>query len=411
MRSLPIALIACLAALAVGSSCILDRTAGFEPDGTGASGAGGGGTGGVIMMGCEDAADCGGTTDCTTAVDCVNGACVPTYAPPGTACVVEGDEDKQYCNGTGSCVQCALAEHCAAGTCSFNDNSGEYEQEGGGICVAGVCQAVEKESCGDFTCNAAGTNCLTSCMDNEDCSDGTHVCDPLPMGTGDCGDPLVVGTPCGADGACASTSCVDGVCCESECASQCQACSMTLTGSPDGTCANIPLGVDDPDEPCALGLACQGDGTCTACGETTTAVVMGCPGICDGGCSGGNAICNINCDAANDCQGQINCPPGKDCNIDCSTTDACPNVTVSCPPGRSCKLTCANPAGSCAGATLNCTDGPCEIDCKNGGNGNCAGTTINCGPNACDVKCSASGEPAFNDPQMSCSLTTDGECP
>lgn len=405
MRSLPVALIACLAALAVGSSCILNRTAGFEPDGTGASGAGGGGTGGIIMMGCDQPSDCGATTDCTTAVDCVNGSCVPSYAPPGTSCVVDGDPDKQYCNGTGSCVQCALAEHCEPGTCIGG------VQTAGEECLGGLCNEVMGTlDCGDYTCNAAGTNCLSGCASTDECSQAGHVCDP-GIGLGECAEPRLVGQPCSVDEACDSGFCADGVCCQEECATQCEACSMALTGAADGTCANILIGVDDQDESCPFGFGCQGDGTCTMCGDPTTALDTNvCPAVCDGGCGGGNDQCNIDCDAAGDCQGVINCPPGKDCHVDCSVAGACPAITVACPPGRDCKLTCANNMGSCAGSTLNCNDGPCEIDCKNGSGGNCTGTTINCGLNDCDVKCSATGEPIITDLQMSCSLLTDNEC-
>ena len=403
MRSLPIALIACFAALAVGSSCILDRTAGFEPEGTGAGGPGGGGTGGVIMTGCELPSDCGGTTDCTTEVDCINGRCQFTYAPPGRPCTGTLPE-QQYCNGMGTCVQCALAEHCEAGTCSGG------VQADGETCVAGVCTQVDDPvPCGDYTCNDSGTNCQTSCLDSGDCSDPTHVCEPSD---GLCGPPRQNGDPCSVNEVCQSGFCADGVCCDSDCATQCQACRNVLTGVADGTCDNIVIGVDDQDAPCPDGFGCQGDGTCTTCGQSTIDPAGGgCPNICDS-CTNGNTVCQFSCTDSSPCNALINCPPGKDCDVDCAGTSACVGMVVACPAGRQCTVTCSNDDSSCQNVTMNCSaDGPCKIDCKNGNNGNCSGATINCGTNECDVHCSTSGEPAFTDLQMSCDLKTDAECP
>ncbi len=63
------------------------------------------------------------------------------------------------------------------------------------------------------------------------------------------------GTPCGVDGDCVSTHCVNGVCCNTACAGECFTCSGT-----GGTCVPRPNGT-----PCAGGT-CDGSGGCTPSG-------------------------------------------------------------------------------------------------------------------------------------------------
>ncbi len=62
-------------------------------------------------------------------------------------------------------------------------------------------------------------------------------------------------------GDCLSGFCVDGVCCDTACNQICEACTMTLSGMADGTCAPIPAG-QDPDGDCTLPETCDGAGMC-----------------------------------------------------------------------------------------------------------------------------------------------------
>ena len=55
------------------------------------------------------------------------------------------------------------------------------------------------------------------------------------------------GTTCGAANECASGNCVDGVCCESACAGECETCNLPNTL---GKCMPVPDG-EDPQNECA----------------------------------------------------------------------------------------------------------------------------------------------------------------
>lgn len=73
---------------------------------------------------------------------------------------------------------------------------------------------------------------------------------------------LGLGQSCFSNAQCASSFCVDGVCCDSSCGGSCQACVTAKTGGPNGTCANIPAGTD-PDNECGFPLpVCNGAGAC-----------------------------------------------------------------------------------------------------------------------------------------------------
>ncbi len=77
------------------------------------------------------------------------------------------------------------------------------------------------------------------------------------------------GEACDSSGGCASNHCVDGFCCDSDCAGTCEACGNALTGENDGHCAPVLMGTD-PDGDCAsecsndeqLASHCDGAGAC-----------------------------------------------------------------------------------------------------------------------------------------------------
>lgn len=62
--------------------------------------------------------------------------------------------------------------------------------------------------------------------------------------------PAPKGTPCTLGSDCASTFCVDGVCCDSACGggvdADCQSCRGDQTGDPDGTCSPVAWAVRYP---------------------------------------------------------------------------------------------------------------------------------------------------------------------
>src|SRR5262249_38437751 len=80
---------------------------------------------------------------------------------------------------------------------------------------------------------------------------------------------LAQGEPCILATQCVSGFCVDGVCCNSDCSGQCQACDIT-GGSGVGTCQTVSSG-----SPHGTRTACTGSGVCQgSCdGSSATACV------------------------------------------------------------------------------------------------------------------------------------------
>jgi hypothetical protein len=132
------------------------------------------------------------------------------------------------------------------------------------------------------------------------------------------------GDPCGPDDICDTGNCVDGVCCDSPCTGQCQACD---TAGAVGTCATVSDGT-----PHGLRAACAGTGTCggscngaraEACSYPAATIICGaaCDGHCDGAgmcssvaggsCPGGfsctSSGCKTSCGDDNDCQPNFKC--------------------------------------------------------------------------------------------------------
>ena len=107
--------------------------------------------------------------------------------------------------------------------------------------------------------------------------------------------PAAQASGCAFDAQCATGHCVDGVCCDSACVGDCQGCSAARKGSgADGVCGPVPPGAD-PKGLCfiATGASCSADLECTthlcvdgvccqtACtGECEACDVMGSLGTC-----------------------------------------------------------------------------------------------------------------------------------
>ena len=204
------------------------------------------------------------------------------------------------------------------------------------------------------------------------------------------------GATCAVDVECLSLACVDGVCCESDCDGECEACDVDGL---EGTCAATPQGVDGGvecgDPGCSAvtqGADADGDGFVAAscggddCDELNAAVHPGAAegpsgessctdGIdndCDGDTDAGDTGC-FECVDASDCDDDDVCNGAESCQgggcvagtaPDCDDQNPC--TSDSCEPGVGC-VTAAN--------ALPCDDGdPCTTDdsCADGA---CAGAT------------------------------------
>lgn len=150
---------------------------------------------------------------------------------------------------------------------------------------------------------------------------------------------LPLGAECASPNECESGRCVDGVCCESTCNGECQACRGDLTGAADGVCEAV-LPNTDPDGDCEEEAA-------SSCGQT---------GLCDG--KGGCALYEA----------------GTVC-ADATCTGGVEYGTRTCDGLGDC-----GPASSAECAPYLCGKASCETTCK--ANAECAGDAV-CVGGAC----------------------------
>jgi MYXO-CTERM domain-containing protein len=174
--------------------------------------------------------------------------------------------------------------------------------------------------------------------------------------------PVPDGTPCTGPLECLSGACADGVCCDTACDGDCDACTAELKGSgPDGSCGPMPVGTSCGETECSTGsvrsYACDAVGTCEQsevscepyqCADATT--------------------CATSCGSDQDCVPETTC----DLAADKCTAGICKDdVTLEKPDGE---------LQSCA--PYRCDDGFCKTTCE---------AADDCAPNpACaDVECVA----------------------
>jgi hypothetical protein len=159
------------------------------------------------------------------------------------------------CDGAGACRKYPAGTTCLPGACSG------ATLVGGGACDGnGTCAVATTQSCGTYTCDAAGRSCRTSCSASTDCVSPT-VC----SAAGTCGVWKPLGQACGNASECASGNCVDGVCCSTSACGRCFTCN--LQGSA-GTCQLVPSGQPEPHGVCAVQpvSTCGLNGTCDGSG-------------------------------------------------------------------------------------------------------------------------------------------------
>lgn len=246
---------------------------------------------------------------------------------------------------------------------------------------------------------------------------------------------LANGDACSLPAECATRACVDGVCCESACGGgatdDCQACSATLTGLPQGTCGAVVPSAGITCRPaagaCDVAEACTGT-TLVCPADTFVAARTECrpsTGPCDAAesCTGTGASCPADrlaaagavcrdaaapCDAAETCSGSdATCPEdvlaaaGAECRAaagPCDVAESCSGADLACPDdsiaagtttcGGVCldgvaivAATCDGASIACPGSTTTCAPYACgERECRS----SCA-TAADCAPlHACD---------------------------
>lgn len=123
----------------------------------------------------------------------------------GTACGADG-----LCDGEGACRDNApQGTSCGEDAC---DAAAVVSLECTGD---GDCENVAVKNCAPYACDSNTTNCLTACINNDDCSSGAQ-CNP---DTGECGnadavckDAFTVANADGSETSCKPYKCQGGVC-------------------------------------------------------------------------------------------------------------------------------------------------------------------------------------------------------
>ncbi len=273
-----------------------------------------------------------------------------------------------------------------------NDCSGDR------VCARGACAARcdNVSACGDDEACLDG-GCVVyvdvPCAAGSPCADGVargdgQACEPAGSGLDD-------GEPCSAANACASGFCVDGVCCDTECAGECRSCLAAQSEGVDGVCTFVPAGSEvvsndePPAEDCPGVQTCDGEGACFAKAPG---------GVCDGDneCLSGFCTDGVCCEER--CGGT--CQRG-------SEQGSCVAVTSGEDPG-----TCASciSDGSCDGrdigegcsAATECGSNSCvdEVCCSSA----CDGVCQSCSSGACESVLGVA------DPDTCAQCTAAGEC-
>lgn len=241
--------------------------------------------------------------------------------------------------GTGAFLWALVPNY--AGACTSDADCADGLCNDGVCCVSKTCNSCE-------TCNGTDVGRCTAVLSSTDpdsCT-GAKSC----SAKGVCLDAL--GTACTDSVACASSFCVDGVCCDSKCDGACEACTTegkeeaarngqcgaAKTGTPEPTCAKTDTTT------CGLSGLCDGNRGCaffvkdTVCSTSVTCVSEGIATgrVCDGlGACGANAQ-PIEC-------GGYKCIEGTGCGTSCATEADCRDgyycAASQCVPegGKTCK--------------------------------------------------------------------------
>ena len=328
-----------------------------------------------------------------------NGPSVCSASTPST-CGLDGT-----CDGKGGCRKYGSGTECKAGTCDGDGVSGILTCDGKGGCNQAISQ-----TCPPYSCDRATNRCSSNCATDAQCAAGQQCV------AGRCGKSSN-GAVCQTGDDCASTFCIDGVCCNIACSGPCVSCDQT--GSV-GHCRFIPAGLPDPAcnpsdrTTCGDTGLCNGFGSCTLYPQNTVCGSSDCSGLVES--------------TPRTCDGQGTCRESQlvDCSPFLCRNGACVQTCTSdadCEDGHQCvqQHTGVVGAGVC-GKRKNgqpCSDaGECEsgqcvdgVCCESSCTGSCRSCSLPGSPGQClDV---ANGAP---DPRNTCedlgaaSCSTNGAC-
>ena len=163
----------------------------------------------------------------------------------------------------------------------------------------------------------------------------------------------ILGSACGADTACLSGHCVEGVCCNQACITSCYSCRHSTTDDLDGLCAPVKAGIKHladcaimATNSCGTDGKCDGNGACEKWATGTVCGAVSCPAgtssqisvpICDGNghcvqngstacgfftCNSGAASCYTACSTSQQCTSTAYCD-GAVCRENKTPSELC----------------------------------------------------------------------------------------
>jgi hypothetical protein len=404
---------------------------------------------------CDDGILCSVGDQCVGGL-CVSGKAVDTACPAHTCAAVTCDLSATQipdrcknvpvkagvgCRGAAVTDTCDVSEVCDGSSLDCPDDA---KKPMGTVCLAATCAGLKEQaeltcdgktnkcpaatpvSCGGYACGAS--TCLTSC-DNDAACDADHYCvnHTCELRTGK-------GESCKDDTQCSKSNprCVDGVCCDTACTGQCEACDVkgsegqcsVVTGPPhakrtacrgdgsscNGVCGGKLRSACDFPSPQTVCLQASCDPTtdtameqafCDGAGKCATTDPMDCtPFTCSATACRGNCVTDAQCIAGAYCKAGI-CEdlekPGTKCARDqqCASgfcTDGvccegrCDGQCEACGSGGKCAQVTGTPAGArpaCAGDAGDACAGACDGSVR----ASCvypAAETV-CGDAACDA--------------------------
>jgi len=326
-------------------------------------------------------------SSCTT-----DGQCVSGYYCNGTNCVAKKSNGTACPTGSHECTStnCVDGYCCNSGctsTCQACDVSSAF-----GACttVSGVPHGT-RGTCGAYSCQGASASCPSSCSDDGGCASGYYCSGTTCVAKKSNG----ASCPSGAH-ECSTGNCVDGVCCDTACGGQCEACDV---GASLGTCVAVS------GAPHGTRTVCSGTGVCQA----------QCSGLDRNACGafpGTGIVC-----AAASCAGSASTPTRT-----CDGLGACaPGSSTSCDPyvcgPTSCKTSCSTGADCksgyfCSGTTCVTTGGAGTV-CSSPSqcaSGNCV-DGVCCTATSCTapLKCNAKGDGTCSKP-LGTACSAGSEC-
>jgi hypothetical protein len=225
------------------------------------------------------------------------------------------------CDGRGQCRRYQENTECAPVSCTDGVERAASRCDGNGMCKP----STMTKSCAPMTCK--GSTCASNCDATTPCQPGAY-CDA----TQHCAPLLMNGQACTDNNQCASTHCVEGVCCNTDCTQKCFSCKVTSPTDLTGTCSPAAAGTDPRTEcpaqdPTTCGRAggCDGtaNGTCRLHPNTTPCSPQSCTGSTQTAASLCNGLGTCLAGAQTDCGNYLCNTTTNSCRTTCANSNEC----------------------------------------------------------------------------------------